>query len=70
MTYGHCVSSGKDILATEEMTAGTARDDSKLPSCPCKDATCPQGHGSAGCQVRLSKMCSTCKAHYDKKHRV
>lgn len=53
-------------LATEDMNTGTARDDSKLPSCPCKDPTCPSAHGSAGCQVRMPRLCQVCKAHADK----
>lgn len=63
---GGCVSSG-ERLATEDMSAGTARDDSKLNACPCHDSTCPGGHGSKGCSVRMPNMCSTCKAHADSK---
>lgn len=65
MLYGGCVSSGEK-LATEDMNAGTARDDTKLASCPCKDATCPKGHGSRGCTVRMTNLCADCKAHKDK----
>ncbi|KAI7781798.1 hypothetical protein LA080_014288 [Diaporthe eres] len=65
MPGGSCVSSGEK-LATEDMNAGTARDDTKLASCPCKDPTCPQGHGSRGCSVRMTNLCATCKAHKDK----
>lgn len=66
MLYGGCVSSGEQ-LATEDMNANTARDESKLASCPCNDPTCPKGHGSKGCGVRMTNLCQDCKAHKEKK---
>lgn len=66
MTYGACVSGGEK-LAVEEMNADTARDTSKLSSCKCTDATCPKGHGSKGCDVRMANGCQVCNEHKENK---
>lgn len=66
MTYGACVSGGEK-LATEDMNASTAKNDTKLSSCPCRDETCPKGHGSSLCGVRMPNLCQVCKAHHDAK---
>lgn len=68
MTYGACVSGGEK-LATEDMNASTAKNDTKLSSCPCRDPTCPKGHGSNLCGVRMPNYCQICKAHNDAKPR-
>lgn len=64
--YGGSVISSEE-LALEKMDAGTARDDTKLPSCRCADPTCPKGHGSKQCGVRMANGCADCNAHAAKK---